>query len=257
MPKYTQLECRVYTRQELAQLLSVNINDTKHFKRNVENKLNKWGYSYKYSHLHFEITRAPATDYEKLSEIMYRYCQLDVRIDVISFAVFLYSIVSFPEFSAMPWEERSNWLKAEFNIEVTEKTLRSWAAHLFKIGFIIKDDSKTYWVTGIYRGKKYRQVLDLEDEADLSTLQSYQKTRRELYNQYKHLPRDERWKMIFRSLWDKYHYCVYYCKGLQLAAFSDSLTFDLVQEIVELVNNIAEDDSFETEYVIQQYIKKI
>ncbi len=257
MPKYTQLECRVYTRQELAQILDVNINDTKHFKRNVENKLNKWGYSYKYSHLHFEILRAPATDYEKLSEIMYRYCQLDVRIDVISFAVFFYSIVSFPEFSSMPWEERSKWLEKEYNIKITEKTLRSWAARLFEIGFIVKDDTKTYWVTGSYNGEKFRQLLNLEDETDLNTLQEYQKTRKELFNQYKFLPKSERWKTVFRSLWDKYHYCVYSCKGLQVAAFSDDISFDLVQEIIELVNNIAEDDSFETEYVIQQYIKKI
>ena len=40
-----QLEKQFYSREEIAELLAVKITD--HFKRDVINKLDKWGYQYK------------------------------------------------------------------------------------------------------------------------------------------------------------------------------------------------------------------
>ena len=37
---------RFYTRNELAKITGTNIEDSKHFKRNAENILIKWGYGY-------------------------------------------------------------------------------------------------------------------------------------------------------------------------------------------------------------------
>ena len=42
-----QLEERVYTKAEMAEILGINPKD-KNFKRNVENTLTKWGYDYEF-----------------------------------------------------------------------------------------------------------------------------------------------------------------------------------------------------------------
>lgn len=39
-----QLECRFYPRQEIAEALSVNPKDSKHFAERVKTTLDKWGY---------------------------------------------------------------------------------------------------------------------------------------------------------------------------------------------------------------------
>ncbi len=61
-----QLEKRFYSRQEIADTLGVNIKDSGHFKRNVESKLQKWGYSYNYTSTGITITRQPETPQERL-----------------------------------------------------------------------------------------------------------------------------------------------------------------------------------------------
>ncbi len=67
-----QLELRSYPRAEIAEVLSVNIKDSGHFKRNVENKLSKWGYGFHYETAAVEILSKPETPEERLAEILYR-----------------------------------------------------------------------------------------------------------------------------------------------------------------------------------------
>lgn len=43
-----QLEQRFYERSEIADITSANPEDSKHFKRNVENTLTKWGYGFEW-----------------------------------------------------------------------------------------------------------------------------------------------------------------------------------------------------------------
>ena len=54
-----QLECRFYSRQEIAEALSVNPKDSKHFAERVKATLEKWGYEYDYSRSGVEITGKP------------------------------------------------------------------------------------------------------------------------------------------------------------------------------------------------------
>lgn len=72
-----QLEIRKYNRQEIADLLELD-SKNQNFKRNLENKLNKWGYKYIYSKNIIEITYQPTTAKEKLTEIMIRKYKLDI-----------------------------------------------------------------------------------------------------------------------------------------------------------------------------------
>jgi hypothetical protein len=252
-----QLELRTYSREELADILNININDTNHFKRNVENKLNNWGYSYKYYKRQFEIIRVPTTANERLSEIMQRAYGMDIRIDTIAFAAFLYSLVVYPEFTAMPWQQRCVFLKEEFQVEVSDRTLRAWCSKFISSGYITKDDnSKVRWITGYANGEKYRDIIDgdplMEQFAD-----NYQQKKSELLKKYKSFPRKERWQMVLKELWDTYHCCIYYCKSLQFSAWNNQMDMETLQEMIELVNEIAENTPAETEYIIQQNIQMI
>lgn len=250
-----QLELRAYSREEIALVLGVDLKDTNHFKRNIEAKLNKWGYSYEYSRKAVTITRAPTSAYERLAEIMIRNYDMDIRIDTFAFSTFLYSLVVFPEFVSMPWEERAIFLKDEFNVEVSDRTLRSWCARFFESGTLIKNnDIKTRWVTSYVDGEKCRMLVDgdpyLEQAAD-----TYFKDFSNLMKTYKDLPKKERWDIVHKTLWDKYHCCYYSCKGISFSAWDDVSSFEVLQEMIELVNEIAEKEPVNTTVVINQTLE--
>lgn len=234
----TQLELRPYSRDEIAKVLDVNIKDTNHFKRNVEAKLNKWGYSYEYSRKAVIITRQPQTADEKLSEIMIRAYDMDIRIDTYAFSCFLYSLAVFPDFTAMPWEERAIFLQEEFGITVSDRTLRSWCSRLIETNTVAKDNSiRTRWITGYYDGQKYRELVEgkeLEEFAD-----RYQQDKIALLEEYKNLNNSEKWNTVRKALWDKYHCCVYTCKGIIFSAWNDALSMEMMQTVIELVDEIA------------------
>ena len=253
-----QLELRTYSREEIADVLKVNINDTNHFKRNVENKLNRWGYSYEYSKRQFKILKAPTSADERLAEIMIRCYDMDIRTDTIAFATFLYSLVVFPEFNAMPWEERSKWLEEEFKICVSDRTLRSWCSKLIKNGTIIKNDNyKIRWITGYYNGEKYRELIDENDKELIQFADEYKKYMQQLLKLYQHLPQKEKWQNVRKGLWNKYKCCIYYCKGLQFSAWDNQMSVEVLQEVIELINEIAEREPTETKFIMQQSIETI
>lgn len=249
-----QLDLRAYSREEIADVLDVNIKDVNHFKRNVESKLLKWGYSYEYSRKAVTITRVPTTAEEKLSEIMIRAFDMDVRIDAFSFAAFLYSLVVFPEFASMPWEERSKFLKDEFKIDISDRTLRSWCSKFIETNTLIKDsDNKTRWITGYLDGEKYRDQVDGDEELE-KFVDVYNERRKELLEEYKDEKPEEKWKTVRSILWQEYHCCVYCCKSISLAAWGDSIHYENLQEVLELVTEIAEREPVETSVVIEQSI---
>lgn len=251
-----QLRLGSYSRAEIAELLNVNLADTNHFKRNVEAKLVKWGYSYEYTTKTITITRQPITSEERLSEILIREYDLDIQIECYAFAAFLYSIVVFPEFNSMPWGEREKWLQEEFGIYVSERTLRSWCSRLITTSTIVKDsDYRTRWVTGYYNGKKYRDIVDgnkeLEELAD-----TYFQDKKQLLEKYKDLEEKEKWYLVRKELWEKYKCCFYYCKGIVVGAF-DNTSLDTLQELIELVNDIAEKEPTQTIKIVEQKIENI
>lgn len=249
----TQLELRPYSRDEIAKVLDVNIKDTNHFKRNVEAKLNKWGYSYEYSRKAVIITRQPQTADERLSEIMIRVYDMDIRIDTYAFSCFLYSLAVFPNFIAMPWEERAIFLQKEFGVAVSDRTLRSWCSRLIETNTVVKDnDIRTRWITGYCDGQKYRELVEgkeLEEFAD-----RYQQDKIALLEEYKNLDNSEKWNMVRKSLWNKYHCCVYTCKGIIFSAWNDVLSREMMQIVIELVNEIAEREPSENIIKYEQSI---
>ena len=241
-----QLELRPYSRQEIADVLGVNIEDTSHFKRNVENTLLKWGYSFEYSRKQVKILRAPTSAAERLSELMIRLYDLDIQTDIYAFSCFLYSIAVYPEFNTAPWVEKSRILEDEFSVVVNDRTLRSWCTKLIDCGTLVKNkEQRSCWITGYYNGEKYRELVDGDQHLE-ETAARY---RRDMSYAMKRL---NDWNEVFSEMWEKYHFCVYYCYGFSFSAFDARANHETIGHIIDLVNEITERGPVEYSHTVYQ-----
>ena len=239
-----QLELRSYPRAEIAEILSVNIKDSSHFKRNVENKLSKWGYGFHYTTAAVEILSKPETAEERLSEILYRGYGIDIQVSAQQFACFLTAFTDIEGFCSMPWEERANEYFRRYGFSVHPKTLRNWCSKLVTRGVVSIGGASTMWITIFKNGKKIRRPVE---ECDEETKLKYYARRRELYKaNYRSFldsgsstaeAKSQAWNRTYNELWDEFRFCFYYCKNTALSAFSYN---DIdVFEIYELAQEIA------------------
>ncbi len=151
-----QLECRFYSRTEIAEVLSVNIKGN-NFVRGVENKLSKWGYKFHYINRQgVEILSKPETPKERLKELLIRCFGIDVQINAVHFAYFIDALDSYEEFRSMPWEERVIFLQNHYGFfSVDKRTLSHWCKQLIERNVIEKDNlNVSYWCTFYEAGLK-------------------------------------------------------------------------------------------------------
>lgn len=223
-----QLELRYYPREEIADICGTDAK-SQNFKRNTDNVLQKWGYGRNYGKKSFTIISQPQTAKERLSEIMIRKYNMDIQTNCYEFASFLYSLLLDDAFASMPWKEREDWLRVEFNICVDEKTLRNWCSKFIQHGTIVKDKSKkTYWRTNY---NKTREEVFIDD-----------KERQDYWNDFWNMRKNGE-QDISKTLWNKYGCCYYSCASLMVSAFDD---ISELEEIIELVNEVAEAEPTET-----------
>lgn len=236
-----QLEQRFYSRKEIAEVLGVNINDSNHFARNVKDKLTKWGYGFvPLPREGITITSIPTTPEERLKEIALRQFSIDVQTDAYAFACFLAAINDLEGFDSMPWEARAVVLQSEYDVQVSDRTLRSWCSKLMKKNAVAKEGGSSYWKTFYRDGIKIQTVVS-KAESD-----RYYARRSELVAELfkeniesgmKQEPAlKAAWKSAYELLWGEFHCCYYCCKGFLVPAFSDD---EIMREIVELTQNIA------------------
>lgn len=143
----------------------------------------------------------------------------------------------------MPWQERANFIKDAYNIDVCEKTLRNWCNKLMITETIGKFESeKEYWRTITIDGEKTRDPIT-KDEA----LEYYAKRRALAASyiaeaiaagatDYKKV-KSEAFTKANREIYSSYGYC-YSCKTLSLAAFDKTTK---AQEVYDLVNEITKE----------------
>lgn len=240
-----QLELRSYPRAEIAEVLSVNINDSKHFKRNVENKLSKWGYGYDYDTPAVEILSKPETPEERLSELLIREYGIDVQTNPILFAYYITAFWDIEGFNCMPWAERANAYYKQYSIWVDDRTMRNWNSRLISRGVIVKSIQGIAWKTVILSGKKYRTKVEEEDKEDMQHFfnRRWELVKENLTKYVKQgLPqkaaKNEAWSAAYKILWQDYSCCYYYCKDFMLTAFTDDdeetlyAIYELVEEII-------------------------
>lgn len=251
-----QLELREYPRAEIAEILSVNLNDSGHFKRNVENKLKKWGYGYHYETAAVEIISKPETPEDRLSEILLRVFGIDIQVNPIQFACFVSAFTEIDGFDSMPWGEREKQYYLFYGFCVDERTLRNWCSQLIRRGIVIQCKEYTCWRTDIFHEKKTRRKIE---GCEKDVVREYTDRKHALYAEYYSLfsassltqeaAKKYAWKKAYEALWSEFGCCYYYCKSFTFTAFTEQEQ-DLVLEVYELVQEIVENTEYADPTVI-------
>lgn len=238
-----QLELRVYPKDETAEVLSVNINDSDHFARDVKRKLMKWGYGFDYTKSAVTILSKPETPIERLKELLYRGFGIDVQINAVKFACFVAAFSDIPGFNSMPWAKRESSYNAYYSIWVSFRTMQNWMNWLKDLGIVTQQRGSTAWRTYYDHGLKKRELVGQDGRA---AMEEYYKKRQMLVEQLnkgnieKGMTADAAkkaaWDETYKVLWDSYGCCYYWCKNLVLSAFSEK-GID-VREVYELISEI-------------------
>lgn len=240
-----QLELRKYPRAEIAEALSVNLRDSKHFARNVKNKLSKWGYGFDYKPEAVTILRKPETAKERLAEIVYRCFGIDIQVDDLQFACFIAAFTDIEGFDQMPWKERSARYFKQYGVWVEDRTMRNWCSSLIALGIIAKSGKGLSWKTTIENGKKSRRPTEERDRDEIWTY--YQRRRTisaELYQEAlskgdpPRVAKRKAYEDTYKALWAEFHCCYYYCKCFTLNALSEDYQQEL-WEVYELSQELA------------------
>ena len=265
-----QLELREYPRAEIAEVLSLNLKDSKHFKRDGENRLTKWGYTYKWEKRKNPIILSkPETPKDRLAEIVYRSFGMDIQVDAVQIGCFLVAFTDIEDFDSMPWEKKAEVYYQRYGVWVEPRTMRGWCHHLIQKGIIAvgAESEKTAWRTTIVDNKKYRERL-LPGEPN--EILDYFERRKEISEEEldaayaamkysgdtKAQAKRKAWKETYKRLWADYGCCYYYCKCFALSAFSEDYGADLC-EVYELAQELADEASERTEARQKIQIPKI
>ena len=166
-----QLELRFYTRPEIAEVLSVNINDSKHFAEKVKTRLKNAGYGFHYIDKQgVEILSKPETPREKLAEILYRGLGIDIQINAEQFACFIAAFTDIEGFADEPWDTRLKLYNEYYGYSFSDhRTLRSWCSQLIDRGVIVKESGSTKWRTYYDGGKKIQEPIEEIDEVEMES----------------------------------------------------------------------------------------
>ena len=227
-----RLECKTYSRTEIAELLSVNPKDSKHFKRNIETKLQNWGYGYEYTTKSITITSKPETPEAKLREILIRQLNLDIQIDTKAFACFICAFTDIDGFASMPGGNRELILQQRYNVYVTERTLRNWSAVLIRNEYLAKSEERTFWKTEMCGADKIRTPVPENDPR----MAEYFRRKSELLKELSPAHEDV-WELTMKQLWREFNCCYYSCKSFSFNAFDPEISGCLF-EIQELTREM-------------------
>lgn len=238
-----QLEEKTYSKTEICEILGIDPNDSKHYKRNVETKLTKWGYGFLYTSKAITITKKPATNSDRLKELLIRRLDLDIQINPFHYACFICAFQDIDGFESMPWAERETEIEKKYGIRVSSRTLRNWCSKLIQKELVAKTEEKTYWKTSYANGQSVRTFIQRNDPQ----LRKYFKKKNNFLTEFRKdalrrgmSPKEaERiaWKQAMEFLWAEFRCCYYSCKSLLFNAF-ETEDAPFFQEVVELTHKI-------------------
>ena len=239
-----QLEQRFYERPEIAEITGAKLSDDKHFKRNVENTLMKWGYGYDWMRHGVNITHIPDKPEEKLQEILIRQFHVDVQVNMYAFACFITAFPDVEGFDSMPWKVRESEYEKYSGVFFTSRTLSSWCRKLIEQGIMTKGSVGSYWKTYSSADGK-EKIRESVSEAEA---QEYFKRRSELLEemtmdnvkQNHKFSYDEArkvaWKTVYAYLWEEFKCCYYSCKTFYFSAWTEQ---GQLAEVYELTREIS------------------
>lgn len=229
-------EKRKYSRQEIAEILELDPKD-KNFSTKVKTRLSNLGFDkdedFIYTSKEVTILWVPHSYEEKITYLV-RLLGIDRQVDPLAFSTFLYRLAldGYNDCNKMPWVERAIWLKKECNINVTDRTLRSWTKKLIELKIITKDTSDYQcWRSTNIDGIIIRTPVDTPElKAERAAYwQDYFKLKEEVQDI---ADKKERSFYIFSSLWEKYHCKYYNCCSFVFCAWESN---PIMRELRELM----------------------
>lgn len=239
-----QLKKTFYSTSELAELTGAKEADKKHFKRNVESILTKWGYGSDWVNGHgTRIIHVPEMPEERLQEILIRQFHVDIQTEMYYFACFVTAFTDIPNFDSMPWAIREKEYEKYSGKFITSRTLSKWCRQLIEHEIISKGESGTYWKTTITT--EHEKVREIISEAEA---QEYFRRRSELvekcaFELLKKTPslsleqaQRKSWKSVYQNLWGEFKCCCYFCKSFRFFAWN---TQGWLAEVFELTREIS------------------
>lgn len=234
----------------MCEITSVRYEDSGHRKRNIEEKLADWGYEFVFPpKRNITITKKPESSEAKLKEILLRKLNVNVQINPLHFACFIFAFQDIEGFASMPWEERAMELQNHYGVSVSDRTLRNWCSQLLEKGLIAKVEDRTCWKTEIKNGMKTRTPIQ-QGDAEMTQyfarksalIAYYQAEGAELKIPDKEL-KNYAFRMAIKELWLEYHCCYYTCKTFMFSAWEDDED-PFFQEVVELTQDIMQNKDF-------------
>lgn len=234
---------RFYYKADLAQITGVRLEDAKHFKRNVESTLSKWGYCFEWVRgAGAIITHAPETAEERLQEILIRQFHVDLQVDMYAFACFVTAFSDIEGFACMPWAEREKEYYNYSGISVDQRTLSNWSRKLFEHGILEKGEIGSYWRTDVFKdGSKIRTEVTAEEaqaffDRRAELIEQNTEGLRMAVNLTAKEKRKQAWSDAYKVLWKEYGCCYYSCKAFYFTAIAEQGT---LAEMYELTREIS------------------
>lgn len=223
-------EKRKYERAEIAEILGLNPKDH-NFARQVRSKLESLGFSeedYVYTRSGVTILWIPQTPKEKIGYLV-RLLGIDPQVDVHNFAMFLYGIAVSEDLQTMPWQERSDWMEDNWDIKVSERTLRKWTSKLIELEFFTKEKREgVWWCTTKVNHESVRTLV--ESDEDIAYMHQYWDDWRAYRQTYKH-------SEVFTKLWDKYQCTFYKCPAFLTCAWNKPIVEELLGVVVDYIQD--------------------
>lgn len=251
-----QLEIRTYKREEIAEILKLNCKSS-NFSKDAKRKLTLWGYSFEVIKKNYNITRVPTTDVEKLSEILYRVCGMDVRSDVNNYILVLYLLSTSKEFISMPYKERVKYISKNFDKSIAEATLKNYMKKFEDKNILYKDTNNfTVWktednirtiITGNYElEKEYEEYKNYKNK---KLNEFFKNNTLKEFNNDRSLYYRKAWRYANDKTYEKYSVAYYKCNSMILNAVV------LGKEFFELIERVVSKD-VEYVYCIKQWIEE-
>ena len=218
---------RKYNKKEIAGILDIDINNS-HFKRAVETKLQNLGFGeedYQYIRGGDVIILWVPTEPEDKIEYLVRLLGIDKQVDVMAFSIFTYLMARELDIQGIPWQEKANFIKDNYDIDVSEKTLRNWTNKLQLLGELQKDKQEfNWWCSFKIDGETVR--VPVETEQDREELAKYQAFIRGFYE------RGE--KIDFSQVWAKFGCKYYRSYYFRFGAWNNTVVMDELLDMVEI-----------------------
>lgn len=233
MEKTIYFEKRRYSKEEICAMLNINPSGG-NLAKNVKRKMSNLGFEEgeDYSYVRggeVVILWIPTTASEKMQYLV-RLLGIDKQVDVRQFAIFTYLMMRELDIQGAPWQEKADFIRDNYDIDVSEKTLRNWTNKLIDLDAVIKDKTEFRWWCSVRIGGEVLRY-EVETEEQKQELQEYKDFIRGFYE------RGE--KLEFSNVWNKFGCKYYKCYYFKFGAWQD---IAVLQELLDVVEEYIDEE---------------